>query len=160
MDLGYVQWKKNTGFTQTFCSLYLISIYFDYLLGLNKIPCLLYEQLFIYTTICITWFYFKLVLLFVMLICQVRTYVYQEDNCIDWYISTNCNIIPLVFFQLNSKLLSIKLRDRYSWVRSLVGLQQILYNLSLYFSAKHMVLRSDRMVVGFTDYWHLLASFD
>ena len=25
----------------------------DYLLGLNKIPCLLYEQLFIYTTI---WF--------------------------------------------------------------------------------------------------------
>ena len=43
---GYVQWKKNKGFTQT-------SIYFDYLLGLNKIPCLLYEQLFIYTTI---WF--------------------------------------------------------------------------------------------------------
>jgi hypothetical protein len=53
-----------------------------------------------------------------------------------------------VFFQLNSKLLSIKLRDRYSWVRSLVGSQQTLYNLSLYFSAKHMVLRSDRMVVG------------
>jgi hypothetical protein len=43
--------KKNTGFTQTSYSLYLISIYFDYLLGLNKIPCLLYEQLFIYTTI-------------------------------------------------------------------------------------------------------------
>jgi hypothetical protein len=40
------------------------------------------------------------------------------------------------FFQLNSKLLSIKLRDRYSWVRSLVGSQQTLYNLSLYFSAK------------------------
>ena len=83
MHPGYVQWKKNTGFTQTSCSLYirvitklpnseqsykgkdkthnyintqnqslyLISIYFDYLLGLNKIPCLLYEQLFIYTTI-------------------------------------------------------------------------------------------------------------
>jgi hypothetical protein len=33
----------------------LISSYFDYLLaiGLNKIPCLLYEQLFIYT---IMWF--------------------------------------------------------------------------------------------------------
>jgi hypothetical protein len=41
---GYVQWKKNKGFTQT-------SIYFDYLLGLNKIPCLLYEQLFIYTVL-------------------------------------------------------------------------------------------------------------
>ena len=51
MHPGYVQWKKNTGFTQTSYSLYLISIYFDYLLGLNKIPCLLYEQLFIYTTI-------------------------------------------------------------------------------------------------------------
>ena len=35
-----------------------------------------------------------------------------------------------------------------------------LYNLSLYFAAKHMVLRSDRMVVGFTGYWHLLATFD
>ena len=45
-NLGYVQWKKNKGFTHTW-------IYFDYLLGLNKIPCLLYEQLFIYTTI---WF--------------------------------------------------------------------------------------------------------
>ena len=31
----------------------------------------------------ITWFYFKLVSLFVMLICQVRTCVYQEANCID-----------------------------------------------------------------------------
>jgi hypothetical protein len=28
-------------------SLYLILIYFDYLLGLNIIPCILYEQLFI-----------------------------------------------------------------------------------------------------------------
>ena len=112
------------------------------------------------------------------------------------------------FFQLNSKLLSIKLWDRYSWVRSLVWSQQALYNLqggsrggglkklekiwffgvkswfstrntpkifappsarriffkcaplltlnpgsapdlSLSFSTKHMVLRSDRMVVGF-----------
>ena len=74
---GYVQWKKNKGFTQT-------SIYFDYLLGLNKIPCLLYEQLFIYTTI---WFKRNILLgslLFVMLICHVRTCVYQEANCIDW----------------------------------------------------------------------------
>ena len=89
MHSGYVQWKKTTGFTQTSCSLYLISISFtvvrlltDFvclytyefwhslckivrssvilllpllssLLSLNKIPCLLYEQLFIYTTI---WF--------------------------------------------------------------------------------------------------------
>jgi hypothetical protein len=53
MHPGYIQWKKNTGFTQTSCSLYFISIYFDYLLGLNKIPCLLYEQLLKYTTI---WF--------------------------------------------------------------------------------------------------------
>jgi len=51
MHPGYVQWKKNTGFTHTFRFLYLISIYFDYLIGLNRIPCLLYEQLFIYTTI-------------------------------------------------------------------------------------------------------------
>jgi hypothetical protein len=40
----------------------------------------------------------------------------------------------------------------------MVGSQQTLDNLSLYFSDKHMVLRSDRMVVGFTGYWHLLAS--
>ena len=53
MHLGYVQWKKTTWFIQESCSLYLISIYFDYLLGLNKIPCLLYEQIFIYTTM---WF--------------------------------------------------------------------------------------------------------
>jgi hypothetical protein len=31
----------------------------------------------------ITWFYFKLVLLFVMLIYQVHTCAYQEANCID-----------------------------------------------------------------------------
>ena len=31
----------------------------------------------------ITWVYFKLVLLFVMLICQVHTCAYQEANCID-----------------------------------------------------------------------------
>ena len=29
-----------------------------------------------------------------------------------------------------------------------------------YLSAKLMVLMSDCMVVGFTGYWHLLASFD
>jgi hypothetical protein len=95
-----------------------------------------------------------------MLSCQVRTCVYQEANCIDWLISTNCNHTTVFFSQLNSKLLPIKLRDIYSCVRSLVGSHQQFYNLSLYFSAKHMVLRSDRMVVGFTDYWHLLASFD
>ena len=31
----------------------------------------------------ITWFYFKLVLLMVMLICQVHTCAYQEANCIE-----------------------------------------------------------------------------
>jgi hypothetical protein len=50
---------------------------FDYILGLNKIPCLLYEQLFIYTTI---WFKRNILLGSILnLSC-----VYQEANCIDW----------------------------------------------------------------------------
>jgi hypothetical protein len=56
----------------------------------------------------------------------------KNDKCIDdgsrrW----GCNIIPLSFPQLNSKLLSIKLRDRYSWIRSLVGSQQTSYKVGM-----------------------------
>ena len=81
MQSGYVQWKKNTGFKQTSCSLYLISIYFDYLLGLNKIPCLLYEQLFIYKTIC-----FKYV---VQIVISYHCFFF---NWIQSYISSYCQL--------------------------------------------------------------------
>jgi hypothetical protein len=109
---------SKSGITQTSCYLYLISIYFDIWLGLNKIPCLLYEQLSLshyllyYLVKYEHVFTEKLIVLIDKLVQIVISY--------HWF-----------YFQLNSKLLSIKLRDRLSWVRSLVGLQQTLYNLSL-----------------------------